>query len=233
MKSIRRHLVRWLTGALLAGTLALVVTLYAALLDEMNEVLDRELTQVALTMLSHYQSEADGVARLSPQKVDLENLAFVTQVWTLSGQRIFVSAPNVDIPFSDKEGFETVTTHGSSWRVYTDRSKNFLIQAAQPMETRRDVRYRRGIHMADVRSVVDIINRRGDVKFHGREIFAACRNRVKSRMGIAGSAGRPVFALGNFYDGRHRNRARAPSSGSTKSAGRRASRTFPSAGPGP
>jgi signal transduction histidine kinase len=138
MRSIRQQLVLWLSGALLTSTVALVVTLYAVTLDEMNDVSDQQLTQVALAVLAQYQDE-HAVHPASTRRAptgELEGFAFVTAVWTLDGKRIFASAPEVDIPMSTAEGFHTVSRRDGAWRVYTDRSRHFVIQAAQPMAVR-------------------------------------------------------------------------------------------------
>ena len=134
MVSIRRHLLLWLLGAISIGAVLLALATYAFALDEMNEVFDEQLKQVALTVLTHAED-------LQPPRVaaeDLDGYAFVTQVWTLDGRRLSSSAGEVGIPFIDVEGFRTVRARGGDWRVYTDRSARRLIQAAQPMEVRHE-----------------------------------------------------------------------------------------------
>jgi two-component system OmpR family sensor kinase len=136
MRSIRRHLLHWLIGALSLGAIAFALTLYAVALEEMNEVFDEQLKQVALTVLTHYDRKG---ARIPPHKSDLEEVAFVTQVWSLDGVRLFTSVPNAGIPLARDEGFKTVAARDGAWRVYTDRSTNYLTQAAQPMEARYEL----------------------------------------------------------------------------------------------
>ena len=136
MKSIRRHLLHWLIGALSLGAIVFALTLYAVALEEMNEVFDEQLKQVALTVLTHYDRKG---ARIPPHKSDLEEVAFVTQVWSLDGERLFTSVPGAGIPLARDEGFKTVAARDGAWRVYTDRSTNYLTQAAQPMEARYEL----------------------------------------------------------------------------------------------
>jgi hypothetical protein len=128
--SIQRRLLAWLMGALLVGAALLTLTTYWLALDETNEEFDEELKQVALTVLNH----ADIVARpvpYRPSPADLEGYVFFTQVWTLEGERLSTSNPEVQIPFVAEEGYRTIDTPGGRWRVYTDRSEKHLIQAAQ------------------------------------------------------------------------------------------------------
>ena len=135
MISIQRRLLAWLMGALLVGAAMLTLTTYLLALDETNEEFDEELKQVALTVLSH----ADIVARpvpYRPSPADLEGYVFFTQVWTLAGERLSTSNPEVQIPFVADEGYRTIDTPAGRWRVYTDRSEKHLIQAAQLLRIR-------------------------------------------------------------------------------------------------
>jgi two-component system OmpR family sensor kinase len=137
LRSIRRHLLAWLLGVLSLAAVALTMVLYAVTLEELGEVFDEQLKQVALTVLTHYEGRAPGSAALPPATGDLADSAFVTQVWSVDGRRLFVSAPSADIPFSAEEGTATVDGKDGPWRVHTDRSANYLIQAAQPLQVRR------------------------------------------------------------------------------------------------
>jgi signal transduction histidine kinase len=140
--SIRQQLLLWLTGALLLGAVLIALATYLFSLEEMNEVFDEQLRQVTLTVLAHYQG---GVPATRPAATitlargadeDLAGLDFVTQVWTLAGERVFMSRPDLPLPISRTEGFELVSTPGGNWRVYTDRSAGYFIQAAQSVEVR-------------------------------------------------------------------------------------------------
>jgi len=137
LTSIRRHLFFWLMGTLSIGALLVTFASYAITLEEMNEVFDEELKQVALTALTHSQ-EVPGASEPAPESSsgDLEGFAFVTQVWTLSGEPLFSSRPEVGIPFVSDEGIRTVVTREGPWRVYTDRSAAHFVQAGQPIEVR-------------------------------------------------------------------------------------------------
>jgi two-component system OmpR family sensor kinase len=134
VKSIERHLLAWLLGALSIFSVCLTVVLYALTVDELGEVLDEQLKQAAFTVLTHYdsgdQAPPPGAA---PAKADLEGFTLVTQVWALDGRRLFSSMPELGIAFSPDEGYATVRTRDGRWRVYTDRSARYLIQAAQPL----------------------------------------------------------------------------------------------------
>src|SRR5512133_2508050 len=117
MVSIRRHLLLWLLGAISLGAVLLALATYAFALDEMNEVFDEQLKQVALTVLTHAEDPQPQPPPVAEE--DLDGYAFVTQVWTLDGRRLSSSAGDVGIPFIDVEGFRSVPARGGHCRVYT------------------------------------------------------------------------------------------------------------------
>ena len=133
LASIRRHLLIWLLGALSVGAVLLALSSYAFTLDELNDVFDKELKQVALAALTHHQDEAGGQ---SAGKPDAE-FAFVTQVWNDGGVRLFASDATSAVPFSRAEGFQTLHVRERVWRVFTVRSGARWVQAAQPIDVRR------------------------------------------------------------------------------------------------
>ncbi|MBC7944899.1 MAG: two-component sensor histidine kinase [Burkholderiales bacterium] len=139
MNSIRNHVLVWLLSSLSLGAALLILASYVSTLEEMNEVFDDELKQVALTVLTHHQ---DGTRVDSSSKKPMgssEEFAFVTQIWTVDGQRLFTSVSGFDIPFTQKEGLQTVPTLDGEWRVYTANSGSTVFQAAQPMEARQNL----------------------------------------------------------------------------------------------
>lgn len=140
MISIRAHLLLWMLSALSLGAVLLVLASYAFTLEEMNEVFDDELKQVALTVLRHHQANADSIPfapAANGHNGHEEELAVITQVWTADGKRVFVSAPLAEIPFTRDQGLQTLQTRDGKWRVYTARSVANVIQTAQPLAARR------------------------------------------------------------------------------------------------
>ncbi|MGV8892345.1 MAG: ATP-binding protein [Burkholderiaceae bacterium] len=136
MTSIRRHMLLWLLGALSLGAMLLALASYTFTLEEMNEVFDNELKQVALTVLTHH-ADSQQSANQNNSQYPSEDFNFVTQVWTADGGRLFVSVNNTQIPFQRAEGLSTVATANGPWRVYTIRSNIGVIQAAQPLQARQ------------------------------------------------------------------------------------------------
>jgi signal transduction histidine kinase len=141
LKSIRRHLLGWLTAALSMGAIGLTLALYVITLEEMSEVFDEELRQVAHTVIAYFDEEGPRPATPPvtepPAEVGLRQYAFATQVWTAQGRLLFSSVPDERIPYSAVHGYADVAGRHGHWRVYTDRSTPYVIQAAQPLQARQ------------------------------------------------------------------------------------------------
>ena len=94
MRSIERHLLVWILGALCCGALVLVVVSYFVALSEMDEILDENLKQVALSVASH---ELDGVEVAADRDAgtgnasvpSMEGLDFAILSWTRDGRLLF------------------------------------------------------------------------------------------------------------------------------------------------
>lgn len=127
-------------GALSMGAVLLTLGIYAVTLDEMNEVFDQELKQVALTAVAYLQDKhIPSRSASASANSDLEDFKFVTQVWSLRGELLYSQNPGAGIPFTNREGLSTFETKGVSWRVYTDQSDNYFTQAGQPLDVRHDL----------------------------------------------------------------------------------------------
>lgn len=140
MRSIERDLLAWLMGALLLGSVAIVLVTYLVTLDEMNEVFDADLKNVAEALGTHHRAGSgpgDPALPRSPVRSDVADLAeIVTVTWTHDGRRVFSSDPRVAIPFSDHEALSRVPVGPELWIVYTDVSPNGVAQAAQREQAR-------------------------------------------------------------------------------------------------
>lgn len=136
MRSIERYLVAWVMGALGFGLLLLALVTYLVTLDEMNEVFDADLRNVATAVAAYQRSHQ----RLLPKPAGLsasadpterEEAGIVTQAWDRSGTRVFSSDPGVRLPFSTIGGLSYPDLDGEAWIVYTAVSDEGVAQAAQ------------------------------------------------------------------------------------------------------
>ena len=139
MGSIRRHLMVRLALALGAGGLLLGFATYEFTRQEMSEVFDQQLKQLAVSVRTHYRGDVSTLLANPGSEAGLEDSGLVTQIWNLDRQRVFLSFPGADIPWVDQQGYHTLETRQGAWRVYAERSPTHLFQAAQLMAAREEL----------------------------------------------------------------------------------------------
>ncbi len=137
MHSIRRHVLIWVMGAFGFGVVLLAIAVYAFTMEEMSEVFDEELKQIALSVLTHHQTQPTNALDVQTSRPDVDDIAFITQVWTPEGRLLFTSLPESTLAFARQSGWTTVETTSGEWRVYTAHSASSVAQAAQPISARQ------------------------------------------------------------------------------------------------
>lgn len=142
MRSLERFLLGWIMGALALGAVLIVMVTYLITLDEMNEIFDDGLKNVAEAVGTQRQGDIDRhdpAVRVRPPRTDVADPAeIVTILWTRAGQPVFSSDPRVAIPFTDREALREVRVGQEDWIVYTDVSLNGVAQAAQRAAARHE-----------------------------------------------------------------------------------------------
>jgi len=144
MRSLQHRLLAWILGALSAGALVLVGVSYFVTLEEMDEIFDENLKQVALAVASHHRfHQASGPLTREelpelPRVYEEEgNFDFVTLTWTRDGRLSFVSERSVSLPFVDVSGLSRTQGGGEDWHVYTIVQPAGVIQVAQRASSRK------------------------------------------------------------------------------------------------
>ena len=142
MRSIERTLLAWILSALALGSVLVALITYLVTLEEMNEVFDAGLKNVAEAVSSYHRSRlgpADAAPPELPQRTDEpEETEIVTLTWTRTGQRIYTSDPRVQIPYVDVEGLSRPSVAGDDWIVYTRVRDDGVVQAAQRAAARQE-----------------------------------------------------------------------------------------------
>jgi two-component system, OmpR family, sensor kinase len=134
--SIRNKLLVWLlTGLAIAG-LATGIATYFKTHEEVGEMLDYELRQIALSMQHSSsfipdQNEAPGNSDSNGDDND-----FVVQIWNKEGKLLYSSRPAAVLPQAHEQGFSNQKYSNDRWRVFSLISGNRVIQAAQPEDAR-------------------------------------------------------------------------------------------------
>lgn len=135
MNSISRRLLVLLLGALAVAALLAGASTYLKAREEVNELFDYQLIQVAHS-LSHQKSFEQSPVSVSgyEQEDDVS-----VQVWDKDGSPISGTGKNVPLPRSGLAGLHTVTFNNSEWRIFQLVDQNRTIQISQPLETRREL----------------------------------------------------------------------------------------------
>ncbi|MEO7056758.1 MAG: ATP-binding protein [Caldimonas sp.] len=142
MRSLERYLLAWILGALSVGSILLVLVVYVTTLDEMNEVFDADLKNIA-TALAGYRAARGGVSAESiedPSRAIAtpDESGIVTSTWSLSGARRYGSDLRAIVPLVKAAGLSRQHVGAEDWIVYTVALPDGWAQAAQRVSARRE-----------------------------------------------------------------------------------------------
>ena len=143
MRSIRRTLLIWILGALSLGAVLVALVTYLVTLEEMNEVFDGNLRNVAEAVASYHHAghheEGDAPLDLPVRTGEPEDTEIVTLTWTARGGRVYSSDPRVSLPFTTTEGLSRPVVDGAEWIVYSSVRTAGVAQAAQRASARKEM----------------------------------------------------------------------------------------------
>lgn len=131
-------------GALALGAVFLVGGSWWLLHQELGEVFEDNLKQVALAVANHHGADgATAPPRLAQQLPriyeEYGKFEFVTQVWSKEGSTVHSSDNSVVLPFLPRSGLTVVTVHGEKWHLYTIVLEDSVVQAAQRASERESL----------------------------------------------------------------------------------------------
>jgi signal transduction histidine kinase len=137
LKSIRSHLVLWLTATLVIGIAVVALATYSAAQQEIGALFDAELRQIAQAVhLREDWAEAGNV------RIAREDVAFAVRAYDEGGRVFFESGlPSLpaDAPKTLDPGLSIVETADGPWRIYTHVTPEGVVQVAQPEAIRDDL----------------------------------------------------------------------------------------------
>lgn len=143
MRSIERTLLAWTLSALTLGAVLVALVTYLVTLEEMHEVFDADLKNVAQAVAAyHHAGHGPGTAAevTLPERSDVpDDSEIVTLTWSPRGERVFSSDPRVNLPFAREEGLSRPVVQGQEWIVYTSVADDGVAQAAQRMSSRQEM----------------------------------------------------------------------------------------------
>jgi len=132
VSSIRKQLLFGLMAVALVAGLVAAWAVYQRAYDELSELLDYQLKQMALSLRDHSFSPFAG----APSGID-EGLDFAIQIWSEDGVRMYFSRPQSGLPNRARLGYATVETSEGDWRVFSIQQRGQILQVAQPMAIRQ------------------------------------------------------------------------------------------------
>lgn len=143
MQSIRRTLLVWILGALSLGAVLVALVTYLVTLEEMNEVFDADLRNVAEAVASFQHAghleTVDSPLQLPVRTGPPDEYEIVTLIWTRRGARVYSSNPRARLPFTNIEGLSHPVVDGEEWIIYSSVHPAGVAQAAQRMSARKEM----------------------------------------------------------------------------------------------
>lgn len=141
MKSIKKRLLLGLLAVILLATLVDTATTYFALKEEMDELFDQNMQQIAhaiavhdITGQSDFISGNDDIRRTLKGEEE-----FLIQVWK-DNKINFSSKPAIEFPNHGPGGIVTVFYQNEEWRYYgLDAGDGWVVQVSQPIPMRHSV----------------------------------------------------------------------------------------------
>lgn len=142
MRSIRRYLLGSLLAALALGTLVIAVFLYIESAEEINELYDSNMRELATVIGAQH-----GVFHLPDHPIPntgdnalhdeiREEEEFLIQIWNSVGDAVYTSHPLIAFPRQGENGFFTTRYQQEEWRVYSLQTGAGLVQVSQPQAAR-------------------------------------------------------------------------------------------------
>ncbi len=134
MTSVRRKLLAALLPAVVVVMLLGVVATYQVAREQLDDVFDYHLRQVALALSDRALARA-AASRAGPE------MDFSIQIWGEGGIRLYLSRPEAPLPPVTELGYSTVDGAGGRWRVYATDVGGQVIQVGQPLKVRGDLAF--------------------------------------------------------------------------------------------
>lgn len=135
-RSIQRQVLWWALGALTLGSAVLIACSWWLLRQEMEEVFEDNLKQVALAVVHHHRVGTSATPPRLAQELprvyeEFGRFEFVTAVWSRDGRLLASSDPGVSLPFLSRSGLTQTRASGDRWYLYTIVLDDGIVQAAQ------------------------------------------------------------------------------------------------------
>ncbi len=132
--SLRARLLFFLSIAIALTAVVQTVIAYDTAHVQANGVFDYHMRQMAMSLRGGLTANTPDAPSVESPEGPAED--FVIQVWTADGARVFQSVPTAPLPEKSELGFSDVPFNGATYRVFSMRSSNQVIQVAQDLNLR-------------------------------------------------------------------------------------------------
>jgi two-component system, OmpR family, sensor kinase len=136
VRTIRRQLLLWLLGGVLACTLAAGLAMYLKVREETSELFDYQLREVAASLPPDFTAGARVPGEHEPEE------DIVIQVWDRDGAQVYASHPRETLPRVPREGFADLRRGDTLWRVFAETRGGRFVQVAQDENARAELVFR-------------------------------------------------------------------------------------------
>lgn len=139
MKSLRGQLLFYLVTALFLSSSVVAVATYENAKDEIDEMFDANLAQIAGALKAGHSSYPVSLPSLAehPEATQVANEAdFIVQIWSNNGTLEYTSHPHIAFPLQKQKEWSTVKFQKNQWRVYTEQTDINTVQVAQLLKER-------------------------------------------------------------------------------------------------
>lgn len=135
MKSIRGYFLVSLLSALTIGGIVMGSITYYAAKQEINELFDAHLQDVALLALRQEPSIVTPMTHT--EKPGDEDI--IVQIWNRKKNLLYHTDQKIIFPYPAQDGFSDMRVQKQNWRIYTGRSGQQAAVAAYSSDDRQDV----------------------------------------------------------------------------------------------
>lgn len=140
MRSIRKQLTNALLAMMFLGTIVMIGLVYLQLKEELDEVYDANMEQVAHAIAVNDYTVNSAISELDiydRHKLKGEE-EFLIQIWN-KDNLVYSSFPDIEIPNYGESDIRTIQFDGQEWRCYATAQGQWLIQVSQSIPVRHSV----------------------------------------------------------------------------------------------
>ena len=133
---MRRRLLFWLLSSVLLGGLAAAAVVFYQARQQVNELFDYQLRQLALTL-----RDREYIPKRLAEALQTDGIDFAIQVWSADGRLLYGSHPQLGVPAPVSPGFADVQSTSGRWRVFSIWHRGLTIQVAHHNLARDAIAY--------------------------------------------------------------------------------------------